>query len=593
MLIMKLWTDTRESISWLIQILRQCLRITTRTTVAVIAYSVLARITRMLAFLLPLKVILLAGAPGVPRYFAALLAPDQKDAGILALSAAAILCYAITLFLEARSKRLAENGSDELLAASGVMALVSNQRILAQGFFARFMHVASGVIFALAGLAVLGLLNPTLLLWLAGLLLAFFLVTSLALRNLTPLTRTWLSDLITERLGNYLSILSGVAFLSSFLVILYPFVAGTNGNILVAIVCVVLLRQVLAALSGSVRDIVSLAGQRQLIDSLIFPQRQFKPAESKIQRTLRDLFGREDRERKIAEELADLVGPGQTIQLRWRDVAVRGLAEFDIDIDGGEAPSRHLRQCVFPPRLHRLVENEDLLFRHIARETVLAPPVVKRYVHGEHECLVYDVGCAREPLPAEVAALHNDFIARLWSVAPPAELVATYRRSHRILSERLTDDFVARMDIAADTAADAEALDRFRLALPSVQSALAELPLRLIHSGFLPQNILLERTGRIKAMGWGRWSLDPIGAGLPRAKIRTSELEALLSLVTERGPQLAKGPVTPAHLRLAARGVYLERAILSGTMKLGLSIAAQMRGDLEAIGTPSHTPPDP
>lgn len=576
---MNLYAKSCELCHWIRQVVLQFFRVAWGTTFAVIVYSVIARVTRMLAFLLPLKVILLAGSNGVPRYFGFFISPDLKSEWIVALSAAAVVSYALTLFLEAHAKRLSERGGADLLAASGVMSVVAGQREQMQGFYARVTGIAAAMLFAIVALATLVALDPMLAFFLGGLLCVFYLLTAWVLHEVTPLKRTRISNFITEDLGSYLGVLSSVAFLSSFLVILYPFIAGTNGSILFAIVAFVLVRQLLAALSSSVRNIVSLARQKPLIDALVFPDHRFQISERRGHRTLRELFGREDRERLFAAELGDLARPGQRLRVEWRDPLLRGAADFAVTLEGAEAPARHFRARVFPPQLRHMVENEELLFSHVAREAVWAPPLVGRFVHGEHECLVWDAGTGRAPAGTQWRAVEADVLANLWSYEPPPGLLKIYASSHNFLHQRLTDEFVGRIDIGIDTDAQAAALKRLRDALPAIRDTLAALPLRLVNPDFWRETAVATPEGGFNVLGWERWSLEPIG-GEGAIKLPAEDrLAAILDLARTRRPAAIPDVVNIQHLLLARRCALLEQAILRGTMKAALALARQVTAD--------------
>lgn len=580
---MRLFSDTRTVTGWILQVLRQCFRVTGRTTFAVVAASLVARVTRMLTFLLPLKVILLAGSDGIPRYFRFFLAPDQKELGVIALSGAAVACYAITLALEAREKRLAEAGSADLLAASGVMTVVSNQNVQAQGFYARFTRIAASMLFALAALLALTVLDAPLAAFLVGICLCFYLLTVRVLRDVGPLRRTRLSDFISDRFGEYLKILSSVAFLSSFLVIIYQLVATESGSILVAIICFVLLRQLLTALTGSVRDAVSLAGQQALINTLVFPDHKLQPVEAKNQRTLRDLFAREERESRIAQELSGLIAPEQALRIEWRDPAVRGMAEFSIRAEGGDAPARHFRQHVFPPRLRRLLDNEDLLFRHIDREALWAPPVVHRYHHGEHDCVIYDVGTGDMPTARHAKETLIDRYVNLWCAVPPQAFLKIYSSSHRLLHERLADDFVSRLEIAADSREENDTLDGLRAVLPEIRAVLAGLPVRVVNPHLVRDHAVTRPDGGLYFLNWSQWSLEPIGVGLPSLISAAGKQQTLLDDVRRHRPGMLDASLTPAHLQLAMACAELERCILQGRMKSGLKRIGRILDEVEAI----------
>lgn len=582
--LMNLFAETKSALQWIFQILRQFMRVVPGVTLTVVASLTVARITRLLAFLLPLKVILFAGSEGVPRYFRAFLSPEHRETGIVVLSAAAIISYALTLFLEARAKRLSDSSGADLLSAAGVMSVVANQRVEMQGIYVRFTLVVSATLFVLAGALVLAALDPVLAAYLFGLAFCFYLLTAWALNGVTPLKRNWLADFVEGRLNSYLGVLSSIAFLSGFLIILHPFLTDTGGNILVAIICVILLRQVMGALTGGIKDVVALAQKRQLVDTLVLPDRQFQKLERRDQPTLRRLFGRQDREQLIADKLGGLRQPGDRLCIEWLDPPVRGMGELSIALHGSDGTARHLRQRIFSPRLQLLVENEDLLFRHIPRASVWATPVVERFMHGGHECIVYDAGTGAAPKPAALSASHGDFIVSLWAVELPAALVRIYSASHKAVHERLTDELVSRMDIAVDTDTEADTLRRLRCALPSILKLINAMPLCLINSAFTAGETVVGPDGAIRVLGgWGKWSLEPIGVGVPKPLANEAKLASLLAEARRRNPGLAGDWLSAGHLLLVQRCSLLEQAVRRGEMKSGMATAMQLLADIEAM----------
>jgi hypothetical protein len=409
-------------------------------------------------------------------------------------------------------------------------------------------------------------------------------VTAWALHGVTPLKRNRIAEAIDKRFSSYLGIQSSIAFLSGFLVILHPFLTEAGGNVLVAIISIIVMRQTTSALNGAVKDVVGLAQKRRIIDTLVLPHRQFNRLEGNDQRTLRALFGREDRERLIADALAGLREPGQDLHVEWIDPPVRGMAEFAIALRGEAGDDRHFRQRVFPPRLRRMVENEDLLFRHVGRAAVRAAPVVTRFTHGDHECIVYDAATGVAPKGPQFAAAQRDFIAALWSVEPPPALVRIYAASHAAMQDRLTDDLAARMDVAVDSDAAAGVLERLRDTLPAICEVLASLPLALSNPAFTHTRTVLDREGAVLVLGgWGEWKLEPMGAGLAAYFTEKDRLAALLAQARHARPGSIDGAVGPEHLILARRCGLLEREIARGAMKAALALSAQVLDDFDAL----------
>ncbi len=576
--------DSLNLIAWVLRVLARLLRVAWRPTVSVIASSVAARVTRMLTFLLPIKVILLAGSDGVPSYFDFIIAPDQKQTGIILLAAAAIICYVGTLALEAHIKRRLESGSKDLLAASGVMALVSDQQTQAQGFFARFTQLTASMLFVAAALPVLGILNPVLVACVFGLSSALYVFTAWAASRATPLKRSRLATLVNERLNDYFSILSSISFLTYFLVILCQLLLGTIDNILIAIICIVLLRTMLSTLAAAIKEAVGLSKQADLINALVFPSHPLQLGEGNHQRTLRDLFGRRMRETKVAEELTSFIG-SERPQIMWRDPALPGVVEFLIGTGTEKEALGSVAFLVraFPRRLMRAVDNEDLLFRHIDRKIVWAPPVVHRFYYAEHECLVYDVGTGTNPTNGQWSSAQADYTARIWSFEPPQSLVRIYSSSHRFLHERLTDAFVSRLEIAVDSDDEAAVLERFRAALPTVCIRIGTLPLRLAHPNPNREQAFVAKNGDLYVLGWGGWVLEPVGTTLPPLLPTFKHIEAILAEVQQRDSALSLA-LSPGDIWLARNCSLLEKTVLRGAMKSGLQQAAQILASLEVVG---------
>ena len=477
MMKLTLVSEGKVAIGWAIRVIARLMRVSSRTTVLTLACNTTVRITRLLTFLLPLKVILLAGSNGMPSAFRTFLAEDQRQEGIIILSLVAILSYIVTLFLENRSKRLSEKGSQQLLAHSGVMWVVSNQTEQASRFFSRFLQVCSGMLFLIAALVVMAILNIPLTGFLIALIVCFFLMTAWLMERTSASRLFLLQKKITKDTGAYLNLLSSIAFLTSFLIIIYPFILGYESNVLVALVSFILMRQLLSAFVDSVKNILVLFSQRHLIDTLLFSERVMTPVEGRGEQATRNLFTRREREQTLAEELADLVEPGDKIRIDPLDASVRQALEFTITLTNETMSSRVLRQRVFPPQIQSRLRNEDLLFELVDRDAIGAPPLVRRYFHGEHECVITDVGLGDNPRAQDWSQVRLSHLETVWALEPPAALASIYAASHSYLHQRLTDALISRMEFALTSQSGEEILTDFVHRLPQFRDRIARLPL--------------------------------------------------------------------------------------------------------------------
>lgn len=512
----------------------------------------------------------------MPRAFQPFLADDQRQKGIIILSLVAILSYVVTLVLESQAKRLSKQGSQQFLAHSGVMWVVSDQTTQASKFFSRFLQVCSGMLFSMAALVVIAIFNAHLAGFFIALICCFFLATAWIMENDPVSELTRLQKTIIRDTSGYLNILSSILFLTSFLIIIYPFILGEGSNILVALVSFILMRQMLSALVDSVKNIPALYSQRYLVDTLLFSKRSLKPVEGRGERATRTLFARPMREERLAEELADLVEPGDKIRIDPLDASVRQALEFTITLTNETMSSRVLRQRVFPPQIQSRLRNEDLLFELVDRDAIGAPPLVRRYFYGEHECVITDVGLGDNPRAQDWSQVRLSHLETVWALEPPAALASIYAASHSYLHQRLTDALISRMEFALTSQSGEEILTDFVHRLPQFRDRIARLPLCLVNRDQSRERMLSKADGGYYQLDWCDWCLEPAGFGLGKDLQDDNQLSELILHVGKRRPSFSHSRVSLADLQLTKCCADLEQLIIRGKLVAGLALASEI-----------------
>ena len=543
---------------WTARVIRQFMRVRPGATVLVIASTGIASITKLLAFLLPLKIILLAGSPGVPRYFP-FIAPDEKIHWIIGLTIGAFIAYGLTLTLEALAARWSRDAGRGILQGANQMTLHAMQDDQVKRAFADFSGVVAVVLFVALGGLLLAWLNPALIIFLVTAVLVQFGLTAWLVRGDSvpaPAMKAW----IEQRTGQYLSLLSSLTFLGGFLVILAPFVLGEGGNILLALLGIILSRQMLSKLTGMTKDAASLLAARHRIDPLIFSGIQLQNDKQKrIAASLHSVFSKERRQKRSYSELGRTVPLEGELQVSWADSALpraKTLNLVEQDADGRSV--RHFQQQVFPPSQTDQLKNEEFLFRHVKRERLKAPRIYVQFEEADFRCQICAHGDGTPGAAKDWPQVRDSLLHQIWSYQPTKALVRSYRGSRPLLHERLTHALSRRLEIATDTNEEAELLALWEEELRSIQERLAKQPLALHNPDFNRMNVIRFGEDHL-VMAWGRWSLEPIGSAIFLAGLSSegaTHVEPLRSL----RPDLA-GRKWENDLELGALCQQLEQQI--------------------------------
>ena len=468
------------------------------------------------------------------------------------------------------------------------MSVIHNQRGEMTSYYSRITQLAGAGLFVLVGLGLLLWLEPTVALHLVTFTLLALGVTALALRPREDHSRTRLGTLIADDTSDYLDILSSLAFLSGFLVILYPLVMEHHGNVLAAIIAVMLLRQMLSSMTSMVKDARSLSNQKQMIDTLTSPEHRLRKAAEVEDASLQELFRKERRQDKFLKELTEqgLLDKASRGEMRWLDPTVRDANRFVVSVIGADLSVCHFEQHVYPARVNRPIENEELLFQHVSREEIFAPPIKTRYTYGPFQCMVYEAGLGAPPSGSSWAEVQQTFLMRLSCLQPSKALADAFKSSHLLLGERLHDELVGKMVIAAENADESALLAEFGKQLPALRQELSFLPLCLANPDFRPINVNAREDGGFYVMNWGQWLIEPFGTRFD-AGWKDDRLHEFLQQARKHRTDVPAS-LTVSHIRLVDDCSTLERRLLKGNYRGALDGLNVILDRLSGIQSPAR-----
>ena len=571
---MHLGAASREFVSWGARVMRVFVRVRPWTTFGVVLATAIASITRLLTFFLPIKVILLAASPGVPRYFP-FIDPTQKMPWIIGLAIGAFVAFGLTLLLEAWARRWSEGASAEVLEGANEMAILSDQHERAQSAYSGFCAASAGILFMVFGSAALLFLDRLLLFVLVSLMavqygLSAWLVSGQDDGVRARPAKRW----VMQRYTTWLGILSALAILVGFVAIVLPFALGFEGNVLIAILSFLIARQVVGAVRDFAGEGVRLSGRREQIDALIFPDAQGPTVEARYRRNLRDVFSRERRQELARKAVHEAVAPDTPVRAHWRDSPKSFVQTLLVEVALDAENVRRMQMQIYRSTRQMYFENEAFLFQHMEPSQVFAPVRVGPWEVGPFQYQLVEFGEGRALTAAEWKEHRESVIPALLGVEPPERLVSAFCRSHRLMPDRLLEDrLLDRIEIAVDTDDEERALADFRDFRHYLAERLRALPLVIDNRDLGAATCSLSTDGEPLAMIWGRWTLEPFGGGriIQQEKL---DLQHWLPRLAEVRPAL--GQVHAADLELAYCARRLELRDGEGNYKAALEEVAEL-----------------
>lgn len=550
---MSFFSESLRALLWVTKVLSVFWNVRPWTTVAVILAKAAGRFTSLLSFFLPLKVILLAGSDGIPNYFQFFIEPETKAFWIVVFSLGAVACYFATLMLGFLEKSFSNEGGVDVLSGADELAVGSHQRKEIGAYYSRFSGVVASALIVIFGFVLLAATNSSLATVLVVVVVVEYLLAASVVEYGDHLHPGRLLGWVKYKLQNSLDVLGSINFLLGFFILLMPFLLGGQGNLLFAILSILVMRQSFGAMKDIVKAIVDLWKDRQKIDPMIFRHHQVVRPEPSIMLSLKRAFPREKRGGMAKENLA-IEGD---IECRWKDSSIKGVYSFHLWSDGQE---KHWLQQVFPKKQLHLLEHESLLFSNVSRSMLMAPLTVARVNVGPFECQICEYGNGVTPEKDEWEAIVPKLVKYFWSMGLPHDLLESYSTSRRTLGGRLTREYLQRMEVAVDTPENEAVYVEMLAAYPRVKQIISRLPLYVYNPDMIRKNAVFDGGGNVLIMSWGRWSIEHIGSSVPSCLGRDDLEEILVEVRKNRG--LKEDELTLDHIDLVRACRDLEKEIL-------------------------------
>lgn len=571
---MKLQQQIKATIGWCISLGVKFVRVVPIITFLVQVSTLASQVFLLLAFFLPLKVIILLGSEKTPAYFPSILHTLEKDHLIYALTAAAALCYIGYLLSELATALLCRKGTRKLLARTSKLNLFENQDKIATNAYSRFNRAMAGAaFFSLSALALL-YVYPSLLLAILVYLLIAGSVCVLAYNHVKKVRESF-----HHHYGPILNALAATGFLLSFFFLVTDFLYYQHSKIFNAVIAVLIMRQGLQRLSSMILDVIGLRIQHRQVNALFYqsqPLIELRPQSNGLEYIL-DTENREKWVKALLEKLN--LEATDRYQMHWHQVGFADIYAFTLHPDQQDDTGVLLVK-VFGSNISSSALQERTLLT--TQSGLPGLPFIGHHRVNDIDCHVYNFESSEKlsggrRIGEGILAIAQKLIV----LEPSAELIAQFTRTRLYLEQRLDEATINSLRLACINEDDTGHVERIIDNLPAITHHLAALPRQIVPLDVTNNTILASPAIGFVLSHWSNWRIEAIGCSWPVA-----QKDALFETLRGVDQRQALASADPQTVWLASLMYMLERHIVRKDYSAALALTPDIVKCIEILETP-------
>lgn len=543
----------KDYLGWAMSIGRRMISLAGPQIAVVVVTTIISQLARIFAFLLPLKIILLIGSPSVPRYFPSAFRDMDPQSLVIGLGLASVGFYVTYVVAEKILAHFTEQSAERVLAHTAKLTLWPQQAQIVGSACQSMSESIAAVIFASLAIGLLSFVFPTIAAviigWLIGVLVALALLGAWSTSF-----RAWLENNAYKAI----EAASAIGFFIVTATIIGMYIAGTQFTVLIAIIAVLLSRQLLQRMGSVFIAGLSMYPRRALINTLFLRGHSWASNVTAKSNGVWNLVS-EPQHSWLPQLLATITGEkiADAKIVRWLETGAFDVPTFEVSAEGASSASYLVK--IFDRAQSLAAMQEATLLESMPAGRLPAPVFLGTTRVAEHYCLLFEMPKGRPPTPLEYGRAKLDIVVDCWKCQSPADLVHRFRRTHQLLGQRLTRFDSERMRLAAHGEQEQDDITRFRDMLPHMCDVVDKLPLVISVPDLRAEIVFRLAPGRHVILNWGRWKLEPVGAGWMVISGNLDDLPKWLSKAGAARRDIAR--VAPEHAQLAALLFELERQL--------------------------------
>ncbi|SPO60159.1 conserved membrane protein of unknown function [Pseudomonas inefficax] len=504
---MKLQHHIRSTLGWCLSIGIKLLRVVPFTTITVQITTLASQFFLLLAFFLPLKVIILLGSEKIPNYFPSAFQVLKKNHLIVSLSAAAAVCYVLYLLSELLIAYRCRQGARALLLRSAKLNMFENQEKIAVYAYSRFTRAMAAALFFVISTMTLLIIYPKLLVVVFGYTVLATLLCITAY-NFSPKAQVHFQ----QNHSNILNALSATGFLLSFFCLVADFLYFPHQRIFHAVIAVLVMRQALQRLTSMVQDVVSLRMQHRQINAMFFQSQPLLEQRQNNQQ-LECLLSPSSRE-AWAETLMGQAGVDTSngLQISWHQIDAVDVYAFHITVLDNENPQEYLAK-LFGNNIATLAEQERLLLKY--QPDLPSLKWLGHYLLHGVDCHLFRLNGHKKLIRRQIGDGVVAINEQLLRCEPARELILRFSRTRPYLEQRLDRNIIEPLRFVCSTPEEADKVERLLDSFELIVGRLNDLPRQIVSLDITSEALLVSASHQYQLSHWSSWRIEAVGSNWP------------------------------------------------------------------------------
>lgn len=553
-------------------------------TAGVALFTLISQLSLLLAFFLPLKVIILMGSTGIPRYFPQAWANIERDLLVVLLSGAAVAFYTFYMISERVVDSIADKGAQIVVDKSKKMTLFAGQEEFSKGVYQRLSRtLAAGCFFIIVSMFFV-MFYPYFLIALLSYLVLIVMLASVF--------SNWSSSFqyfLMEKTKSFVNAASGVGFLCLFMFMVADFILWQGVGVMVAIISLLLSRQLFQKLSGAFNDGVYLYQKRLKINALFFHGHALvNDSSDDMVKSVWRFLDRKVQQYEVLGFFQQHLENGSELRLvsmSWKQPEQSGILCFNVTLESqggeaGEVRTTLLLKIFDRAKRNLAIRENDILQGDFMPSLPSLDPVALGDIAG-YPAVAYRMEDIVKVSPKHFDTSKLDFMSNCWAARPSKAFLDRYLRSHPLLVSRLSDGMLKRLEAIASNSAGLSEVRRLHNVFEEIRGVLDTLPPCVVNGSVNKHTLFIMDHEHVVASSWGNWAIEPVGAGFPISEPSLQRLPELLARAGESNPDLKE--INPQAVVLAAYMAQLERWLIRQQYLEAINLIPAILKSLEMV----------